>query len=290
MSDSKSNGQKIIVGMDSSPEAAAALAWARHNAGPDGTIVVVRAWDVPVFVSAYAPEVVLPYDFEELAKQGLEETLVEVADDRVSTVVRRGPAGAAIVEEAVDADLIVVGHRGDSRVSMMLGSTANYVVHHATCPVAVIRGHGGPGVANVVVGVDANDLDDDTPSNESVRALQWAYGLAGVEQIRVVHGWFLPPIVVGMFATPVVEVGEMDAVAARSIDMVIGAAGPAPAGVEVVAQVVRATGSEALLKASSKADLVVVGSRGRGGFKGLLLGSTSATVAAHSAAPVVVVR
>lgn len=287
----------IVVGVDSSPEAVRALEWARHIARPDDSIVVVRAWEIPVLVTTWAPEAVYPYDFEQLAKEAVEETAAMFDDDRITTVLRQGHPGRVIVEEAGDdADLIVVGHRGDSRVSLVLGSTANYVLHHAVCPVAVVRGEhdAGVGIRRVVVGVDAHDLgddaDDSTDSNESVRALQWAYGLDGVDEIEVVHGWFIAPIVIGMFATPAVDVAEMDEASAEVIGRVIEAAGPAPYGVSVVPKVVRDPGGRALVKASHAADLVVVGSRGRGGFAGLLLGSTSAEVAAHSATTVVVVR
>ncbi len=281
----------IVVGVDSSPEAMRALEWARHVAGPDDSIVVVRAWEIPVLVTTWAPEAVYPYDFQQLAKEALAETVDAVDDDRISAVLRQGHPGRAIAEEAESADLIVVGHRGDSRVSLVLGSTANYVLHHATCPVAVVRGEHEVATRRVVVGVDAHELDEGgIEPNESVRALQWAYGLDGVEEIEVVHGWFIAPIVIGMFATPVVDVDEMDQASADLIDEVIAAAGPAPEGVSVVPRVVRDPGGRALVRASHTADLVVVGSRGRGGFAELLLGSTSAEVAAHSETTVVVVR
>lgn len=289
----------IVVGVDSSPEALRALEWARQVAGANDSIVVVRAWEIPVLVTTWAPEAVYPYDFQQLAKEALEETAAGVDDGRVTTVLGQGHPGRVIVEEADSgADLIVVGHRGDNRVSLVLGSTANYVLHHATCPVAVVRGEpdrgGEAAIRRVVVGVDAHQLADDgsvgADSNESVRALQWAYGLDGVDTIEVVHGWFIAPIVIGMFATPVVDVDEMDQAAAEVIDRVVAAAGPAPDGVDLVPRVVRDPGGRALVKASQSADLVVVGSRGRGGFAGLLLGSTSAEVAAHSATTVVVVR
>jgi nucleotide-binding universal stress UspA family protein len=292
MSASKIDRRRIVVGMDSSPEAASALDWAQHNAGPDDSIVVVRAWEIPALVMPYAPGAVFPYDFEQLAKSALEESVDGRADARIETLLRRGHPGDAIVDAAADADLIVVGHRGDSRIALMLGSTANYVLHRATCPVVIVRGSGGTSVRRVLVGVDAHDMEvDGADVNESVRALQWAYQLSDVEHIRVIHGWFLPPIVMGMFATtPNVDVEAMDKAAMRSIKLVIEAAGPAPDDVAVVPEVERAPGGQALIKASSGADLVVVGSRGRGGFAGLLLGSTSAEVAAHSQAPVVVVR
>ena len=87
---------------------------------------------------------------------------------------------------------------------MMLGSTANYVLHHTERPVVVVRGdHTGP-PRHVVVGVDDHDLSAGA-ENESVRAVRWAYGLTGVEEVHVVHAWFLPALAVGMFSTVAAE-------------------------------------------------------------------------------------
>lgn len=280
----------IVVGLDASPEAARALTWARETAGPEDSIVVVRGWEMPVLVSAEAPGAVYAYDFEQIAADALAESLAGVDDPRISSVLRRMSPGRAIVEEAADADLVVVGHRGDSRIKMMLGSTANFVLHNAKCPVVVVRGERPPGRERVVVGVDAHELPDDQASNPSVRGLQWAYALPGVSEIRVLHGWFIPPIAIGMFATPTVDVDAMDASARAVIDRAIAAAGPVPDGVTIVPEVVRDAGGRALIRASKDADLVVVGSRGRGGFAELLLGSTTSEVAAHSHTTVVVVR
>lgn len=283
--------KRIVVGVDSSLEAADALAWARDVAGPDDEITAVRAWSMPAILSAYAPGTPYPYDVEQLAKEALEEATVGIDDPRLKTVVQRGMPGPAIIIQAVDADLVVVGHRGDGRIALMLGSTANYVLHHAECAVAVVRGDQPlGGTRRVVVGVDAHDMSKPGSTNESVRALQWAYHLPGVEHIRVVHGWFIPPLTVGMFATNEVDVAAMDAAAGAAIQLVIDAAGAPPDGVTVEPEVVRNPGGRALIDASKDTDVVVVGSRGRGGFAGLLLGSTSAEVAAHSHAPVVVVR
>ena len=206
-------------------------------------------------------------------------------------VVHQGHPGRSLIAEADerDAAMIVVGHRGNSRVSMMLGSTANYVLHHTQRPVVVVRGEHADPPRKVVVGVDAHDLDG-AAENESVRAVRFAYGLPGVERVRVVHAWFLPALAIGMFADVSADLDAMDAAAQANIDRVVAAAGPAPAGVEVVGEPIRGTPEFGLIEESRDADLVIVGSRGRGGFTGLVLGSTSATVAAHSHAPVVVVR
>ena len=285
-----------VVGVDASPEADAALDWARAVAGEGDRIVVVHAWELPL-VTGYDMVVTIdPAEIEELSQQGLHELLNRVGDARITPVTRQGHAGRALVTEADDhdADMVVVGHRGKGRMSMMLGSTANYVLHHTERPVVIIRGDHVAPPRSIVVGVDDHDLaDDDAPGiheNASVRALRWAYSMPGVEEVRVVHAWFLPALAVGMFATVAAEMDSMDASAKEVVDRVLAAAGSPPANVAVVGEAVRGTPGFALIEASRDADLVVVGSRGRGGFAGLLLGSTSAEVASHSHSPVAVIR
>jgi nucleotide-binding universal stress UspA family protein len=182
---------------------------------------------------------------------------------------------------------------------MMLGSTANYVVHHSSRPVVVVRGWVMEEDAEVtpprlvVVGVDDHDLDPEHPEsgeNPSVRAVRWACGLPGIERVRVVHAWFLPSLAIGVHAEIAAETEEMDAAAQAEIDHVLAAAGPPPEGVELVSEPVRGTPGFALIEESRDADLVVLGSRGHGGFSELLLGSTTAEVSAHSHCPVAVVR
>ena len=281
-----------VVGIDSSPESDAALEWVRAVCPGDARIIAVHAWELPL-ITGY--DVVIPIDpaeIEQLAVDGLRERVTREDDDRLEAVVRQGHAGRAMVAvaEELEADMIVVGHRGSGRMSMMLGSTANYVVHHSDHPVVVIRGdHIGP-PERVVVGVDDHDLDESHPENESVRALRWAYGLPGVQQIRVVHAWFLPALAAGMFTPMAADFERMDAAAREVVDHVVAAAGAVPEGVELTCDAIRGTGGFGLIEESRDADLVVVGSRGRGGFTEVLLGSTSAEVAAHSHSPVVIVR
>lgn len=281
----------IVVGLDNSPESNDAIEWARAIAAPDDKIVLLHAWQLPV-VTGYDMVVTIdPHEVEQYAKEAVDEAVQRLDDPRVIPVVHQGHPGRSLVAEADErnAGLIVVGHRGNSRVSMMLGSTANYVLHHTQRPVVVVRGEHADPPRKVVVGVDAHDLDG-AAENESVRAVRFAFGLPGVERVRVVHAWFLPALAIGMFADVSADLDSMDAAAQANIDRVVAAAGPAPAGVEVVGEPIRGTPEFGLIEESRDADLVIVGSRGRGGFTGLVLGSTSATVAAHSHAPVVVVR
>ncbi|MEY2958831.1 MAG: hypothetical protein RLZZ01_1399 [Actinomycetota bacterium] len=284
----------VVVGVDASPEAEHALQWARSVAGDGGRIVVVHAWELPLVTGYDVVITIDPTEIERLSEQGLHELVERVGDARIEPVTRQGHAGRAIVAEADehDADLVVVGHRGSGRMSLMLGSTANYVLHHTARPVVVVRGDTPTPARRVVVGVDDHDLDDleGHEENPSVRAVRWATSLPGVEEVRVVHSWFLPALAVGMFATVATEMDTMDAGAREIVHRVLDAAGPMPDGIEVTGEPVRGTPGFALIEASRDVDLVVVGSRGRGGFSGLLLGSTSAEVAAHAHCPVAVIR
>jgi nucleotide-binding universal stress UspA family protein len=281
----------LVVGVDASPESNEAVEWARAIAAPDDRIIVVHAWELPL-VTGYDMVVTIdPAEIEQLSRQGLHELVDRVGDDRIVPVTHQGHAGKAIVAQAdeADASMILVGHRGNSRVALMLGSTTNYVLHHTKRPVVVVRGDRPNGPKRVVVGVDDHDLEAGS-ENESVRAVRWAYGLPGVEEVRVVHAWFLPALAVGMFSTVAAEMENMDTAAEAVVARVMATAGSPPEGVTVIGEALRGTPGFALIEASRDADLVVVGSRGRGGFAELLLGSTSAEVACHSHSPVAVIR
>ena len=148
---------------------------------------------------------------------------------------------------------------------------------HRTTGAMALRG--GVRAADAVVAVSAFTRDE-------------LVALLGVpvERIRVVHAWFLPSLAIGVHAEIAAQTDEMDAAAQARIDRVLAAAGPPPEGVELVSEPVRGTPGFALIEESRDADLVVLGSRGPGGFTELLLGSTTAEVAAHSHCPVGVVR
>lgn len=279
--------QVVVVGLDDSPEATDALAWARRQAGPDDRIVVARAWDVPVSLGY---DFIVPVDADEVGqavKQKLVDTVEEIGDDRLIPAVIRARPGPAIAGEAEMADVVVIGHRGDGRIRLMIGSTTNYVVHHVSCPVVVVRGRSSGPVHRVVVGVD-DDLHDGT--SPSVRALRWAYSVPGVEHISVVHAWEIPAIATGLYGGLPLSSDTLEQAADGVIGRAIAAAGPSPAHVEIAPRAVQGSSSRALMTASSDAELVVVGSRGRGGLADMVVGSTSVALAAHSQSPVAIVR
>ncbi|GAA3387457.1 universal stress protein [Streptomyces roseoviridis] len=136
--------------------------------------------------------------------------------------------------------------------------------------------------ARVVVGVDGSD--------SSYGALRWAARHARLigATLEVVAAYDVPGAV-GRSAPPVSAAFDEEA-ARRALSDEIRTVLIPVGEVPVVEHVVRARPAEALIDASAGAELLVVGSRGRGGFTGLLLGSVSQQCVAHASCPVVVVR
>lgn len=285
-----SGTRTFVVGVDASEDADRALQWARDAAGDDDVIVAVHAWDLPSMVGVDEFATVPAVEYGDLAARGVSEYVEERDDHRIVGVARQGRAGKAIVEEAEerDADVVAVGHQGSGRASVVLGSTANHVIHHTKRPVVVVRGQSRSKPELVVVGVDDDGLEDG--ENPSVRALRWAYGLESARIIQVVHSWFVPSFVAGRFSSPGGDFEELDREAVQVADRVVAAAGEPPDGVDVRTAALTGTPEFALIEASREADLVVVGSRGRGGFAGLVLGSTTLDLASHAHSPVAIIR
>lgn len=135
----------------------------------------------------------------------------------------------------------------------------------------------------VVVGVDGSDA--------SMDALRFAADEARLRSVplRVVCGWN-PPVAGKWPAGVMVDPEPFERAARQTVDAMITAIGSELEGIEVEPVVAAGSGAAALMEQSSDADLVVVGSRGRGGFAGLLLGSVSQQVVLHAPCPVAVVR
>lgn len=139
---------RIVVGVDGSEGSKHALRWAARQAGFTGaTLEVVTGWEYPAFFG-FAPAVPDDIDYAELAARALTEAIDEVfGSDRPpgleTQVIARHPA-LALVEASEGADLLVVGSRGyGGFADALLGSVSTYCVHHAHCPVTVIRPAGG---------------------------------------------------------------------------------------------------------------------------------------------------
>ena len=132
--------RRIVVGVDGSEPSKAALAWAVRQGEQTGARVeAVFAWDFPAVFGVVSAGV---FDFVGLAAHVLADTITEVGNPaRVHPRVLRGHAAQVLIDASAGADLLVVGSRGHGGFAgVLLGSVSQHCVHHAPCPVVVIRG------------------------------------------------------------------------------------------------------------------------------------------------------
>ena len=151
--DSEAEAGRIVVGVDDSEQAAAALRWALAEGALRGaTVEVVHAWSPPLSALPFGATLVIPVDeaaidsaarasVDDLVDQALAE-MDERPPEVLRTILPGGPA-TTLVEVSEDADMLVVGSHGRSGLSrLMLGSVAMACVNHAACPVVIIRARG----------------------------------------------------------------------------------------------------------------------------------------------------
>jgi nucleotide-binding universal stress UspA family protein len=142
---------RIVVGVDGSEHSLQALRWAVHEATlRDCTVTAINAWTYPVvpadglaggaFIRGLDPETLAAAALESL-EAAVQTACPEEADrSRVELVVVGASPGQALVEASKGADLLVVGSRGHGGfANLVLGSVSSQCVHHAHCPVTVIR-------------------------------------------------------------------------------------------------------------------------------------------------------
>jgi nucleotide-binding universal stress UspA family protein len=286
----------VVAGVDGSISSTRAMRWAASQAA---------LWDCPlrlvhanVWPWIQQPVVArTPSYYREGMTQAAQEWLRQAADVAtetapditVSTDLITGTPAHVLIEESRRARLIVIGSRGlGGFAGLLAGSTAVALGAHASCPVAVIRGpaedrepaRSGP----IVVGVDGSPVSE--------AAIAFAYEAAALRGARLVavHAWsdvtvpdFMPMASAGGW--PTIEVDERQLLAER----LAGWSEKYPE-VEVQRVVTKARPAHCLLQAAEGAQLLVVGSRGRGGLRGLLLGSTSHALLHHAPCPVAVIR
>jgi len=135
--------RRIVVGVDGSLPSNAALAWAVRQAKLTGAVVeAVIAWEIPATYGLTMPAA--DVDFEGTAAQVAANAIAEVTspDEPVTirTKVVQGYPAQVLLDASAGAELLVIGSRGHGGFAeAMLGSVGQHCVHHATCPVVVIR-------------------------------------------------------------------------------------------------------------------------------------------------------
>ena len=142
--------RRIVVGVDGSVPSKVALAWAVRQARLTGAAVeAVVAWEYPVTFGYPLPK--SGVDHQAVAARAVADAIVEVSGPgepvKISSKVAEGNAARVLVDASAGAELLVVGSRGyGGFVEALLGSVGQHCVHHASCPVVVIRDSvkGGP--------------------------------------------------------------------------------------------------------------------------------------------------
>jgi len=282
---------QVVVGVDESDGAARALQWAAREGELRGWAVrAVLAWGLLDQHHTIIGERFDPGYGEKDAAEALAGIVFRALGDDVAAkvehrVVCELPAHALLTASA-GADLLVVGARGMGGFKgLMLGSISQQCLHHTSVPIAVVRGE--PATTDresrIVVAVDGSDT--------AQRALAWALDEARARAARVtaVHAWH-PAYVSGYpYTEPVFEPDEFERASRQVVAAAIEAADSSGLAAPVEQRSARGGAAAAILDAAAGADLIVMGSRGLGGFKGLLLGSVTAQVTHHAEATVVVI-
>ena len=285
--------QTIVVGYDGSDHADQALTWAAQEAArlrsPLRIVHVARHVPDAYVLADQHLDVTAQLGNQVLAVGAERAYAVDPNLDITTQLEVRESVAAVLTEASTHASLLVVGSRGRGGFAgLLLGSVGIAVAAHAYCPVVVVRGRAAEasdaGVRPVVVGVDG--------SATSVRAVDLAFDRAsrlGVPLVAV-HAWELPAMAGPVPGWEVEEVEELQmAEKALLSESLAGHAERYP-DVEVRPLVRRGASAHVVLAAADNAELLVVGSRGRGGFRGLLLGSVSQAALHHATCPVLVVH
>lgn len=282
---------KVVVGVDGSEANRPALRWAVKEARARGSqLVAVHAWHVPAMAYSVPGYVPISRDWTlQQAASLLETAIRECAGEDPVEVDGRLLEGSAYdtlaqVANEPDVELVVVGTRGHGALaSLVLGSVSHSLSHHCPKPLVLVPPGSGLGdrsaIRHIVVGIDG--------SEGAERALRWAVTEAKVHgaRLELVTAWSWTTFPDGTPATdtwrdPPTVAGEVLSGAAS----LLGADGG-----DLTLTKTEGVASDVLVEAAGSADLLVVGTRGLGRPREILLGSTSHYCTHHSPVPVAVV-
>ena len=282
----------IVVGVESSPGSKLAVEWAAREAAmrnvPLKIVHVAHRLPYPAIGVPHMQEAAL----EDQARKVIDDAteIVDAAiegNDRLevsSEIVWLSPA-AALVDRSEKAQMIVVGYCGQGALERGLpGSVSTALIYYAHCPVAVIHDDApqpfGPTGPPVLVGIDGS------PASELATAIAFEEASWRGVDLVALHAcsdaqW--PDL-------PELEWSAIQATAEETLGERLAGWSERYPNVTVRKVVVSDHPARHLLEASMSAQLVVVGSHGRGGFAGMLLGSVSSTIAHAAPVPVIVAR
>ncbi|MET9344549.1 universal stress protein [Nonomuraea sp. NPDC003804] len=279
----------IVVGVDGSRAGLEAVAWAANEAAlrdvPLRVVHAIHRWAAEAGPGRYA-------EVAQWMRQGAETVLaagIETARRlqpqlKAEAKILPGDPREALIRESERADLLVVGNHGLSAVrGLLVGSVAYGVAGHAACHVVVVRENPAASSGEILAGLDSS------PRGGPV--LEFAFGEAALRgaELRVLHVWSrheaggrIPPSRGGG--------GSVEESQLRQLEETLAGRRERYPDVTVIPEVVKGHPVDALTEAARGADLLVIGSRGRGGLAGMVLGSVSHALLHRAPGPVAVVR
>jgi nucleotide-binding universal stress UspA family protein len=282
----------VVVGVDGSAGALNALDWAAAEAAARHSpleVVHVVPWPAavdPMGVATAACYHACLAAAEEVLEEAVSRARSIAPESRVAPQLVAGPAGGGLLEQSLDADLLVLGRRSGPRRHLLSPSLAAKVVAHARCPVAVIGPFlimpAGPSVARVVVGVDR--------SPQSNAAIGYAYRAAAQRGIGLtaVHAWTARGAV--DLDGVIGDVGATEEAERQVLDRAVDGWERWFPGVSVHTRLVRGCPARALITESAGAALTVVGFHSRTGVRRVVTGGVGQTLIRQARGPVAVVR
>lgn len=288
----------VVVAVDGSPASRNAVRWAANTANKRGIpLRLASSYTMPQFL--YAEGMVPPQElFDDLQSETMEKidearaVAHEVAPDiKIGHTIAEGSPIDMLLDMAHDVTMIVMGSRGLGGLSgMVMGSVSAAVVSHASCPVVVVREDNQLDEATkygpVVIGVDGSDV--------SAKATEIAFAEADARgaELVAVHTWMDMQVQASLAGLAAAQ-QQWDEVEREQTELLIERIKPLAEqypDVPVKKVITRDRPVRALAETSEGAQLLVVGSHGRGGFKGMLLGSTSRALLQSAPCPMMVVR
>lgn len=289
----------IVVGADGSQQSKCALRWAEREAVRRGSVLnIVSAYTIPVFAASSMDAGYSTLD-DDLIRGGAEDIVrqaraeLEGSEATIRTYIESGDPSGVLLDLSADAELVVVGTRGRGGfVGRLLGSVSSALPAHAKCPTVVVplsmakeqeqAQEDAPERQTIVVGVDG--------SERARSAVLAAADAAQARDLKLRVVCAVSPVSAALAWMPA-TVDQEAVLEDVRYQMDVGARwikSHYPT-VEVETDVISGPPVEVLIRESEHAVLTVTGSRGRGGFAGMLLGSTSQGVLHHSKGPVMVV-
>lgn len=281
----------ILVGVDGSPDSEAAIRWATHEALMRDQPIrllhaiapVVVTWPVAYLETSYVDS--MEANGRDVLDQAQKVVQAAAGDNApfIETQVVHAAAPPALVDASRDAYMTVSGSRGLGAIGRaLLGSVSSGLLHHGHGPVAILgdsTARTGDATSPVLLGVDGS------PASEEATALAFDEASRRGVGLVALHAWSDAG-----FPTIGSDWDRYEGEGHRILAERLAGWQERYPDVQVQRRIVSDDPARRLVESSEQAQLVVIGSRGRGGFASLVLGSVAAKVAQSANAPVIVVR